>query len=472
MQRNIDRIENDLAHYKTESERLLKEIGELETAHDELDEKSKGISEESAQLTEQNAGYETQITEIKSQISQEQTASQEFRDNLAKLNQTLENCKKSLMDLVAEEAKYKNIFQTAANNKENLKRRLKRVDEEEALARNKVAAAGKKEIEAKDELSLIKDELEELTGQITEMQTSVQDKNQLLREQIKLVQTTEHEYTKIKSKYGALKKMEDNFDWYKGGVKAIMKKYGTDTESNETGQPENGSIRGLVADIIEPAPSYETAVEAALGEALQYVLIKDTETGIESIDYLQANGAGRSGFIPVSAVKPVSGDNQNGPDAAKLLLNHVEVKAGYENISKALLGHVAVTENMAEAIALFNRNGACQTVVTKDGDVITHQGIMLGGSKDNLSGILAKKQELKTLEKEITKYTAIIDTELKKQYALETEVKNLEIDLQKLIEHRNITSRDETEAEMELFKSSENLKHSRRQSGPCALRIR
>ncbi|MCF8070084.1 MAG: chromosome segregation protein SMC [Desulfobacterales bacterium] len=462
MQRNIDRIENDLAHYKTETERLLKEIAELETAHLELDEKSRRISEESLQLKEQSAGFESQLIEIKSRIIREQAESQDFRDNLAKLNRSLENCKKNLMDLVAEEAKYKNIFQTASNNKENLKRRLKRVDEEEVLAKNQVAAAEKKEAEVKDELSLIKNELEALAEEITEIQTSIQEKNRLLRDQIKLVQTTEHEYNKRKSKYGALKKMEDNFEWYKGGVKAIMQKHTTDTENSETDQPEKDNIRGLVADIIEPAPSYETAVEAALGEALQYVLIKDTEIGIESIDYLQANSAGRSGFIPVSTIKPVSGDGHNGPDADKLLLNHVAVKSGYENISKALLGHVAVTENMAEAIALFNKNGACQTVVTKNGDVITYQGIMLGGSKDNLSGILVKKQELKALEKEIAKLSGILGVEQKKQYDLETVVKNLEIDHQKLIERRNITSRDETEAEKELFKASEGLKHSRR----------
>ncbi len=35
--------------------------------------------------------------------------------------------------------------------------------------------------------------------------------------------------------------------------------------------------------------------------------------------------------------------------------------------------------------------------VSKDGDMISHQGIMVGGSQDRLSGILAKKQENRLL---------------------------------------------------------------------------
>ena len=42
------------------------------------------------------------------------------------------------MDLVAQEARYKNIYQTASNTKDNLKRRMKRADEEAALAQNQV----------------------------------------------------------------------------------------------------------------------------------------------------------------------------------------------------------------------------------------------------------------------------------------------------------------------------------------------
>ena len=56
-----------------------------------------------------------------------------------------ENQKNSLMKLVAEEARYKNIYQTATNTKESLKRRLKRIDEAaliDALEAGKLAGVG------------------------------------------------------------------------------------------------------------------------------------------------------------------------------------------------------------------------------------------------------------------------------------------------------------------------------------------
>ena len=68
-----------------------------------------------------------------------------------------------------------------------------------------------------------------------------------------------------------------------------------------------------MADIVEPEPSYGTAVEAVLGESLQYILVEDQKAGVGSIDYLQTTGEGRSGFIPVSSVKNTSSGPKTNP---------------------------------------------------------------------------------------------------------------------------------------------------------------
>ena len=49
------------------------------------------------------------------------------------------------------------------------------------------------------------------------------EKNKSLGKQVKHVQTLELERNKAGSTYTTLKKMEDNFEWYKDGVRAIMK---------------------------------------------------------------------------------------------------------------------------------------------------------------------------------------------------------------------------------------------------------
>ncbi len=464
-QRHIDRIENDLSHLHEDVERLTYEFGELESARKNLEEKNRDLMAEVAQVESQNITLYDQIKTAKSTIDKEQSVGQNIKDQLLALNQELETCKANLMDLVAREAQYKNIYQNATSNKESLKRRLKMIDEEEAATSNKVAGLRNKKNKAQAQLDLYKTEIDGLNEQIDITQKHLQDKNRALGEQIKIVQTLDIERNKAKSSYTTLKKMEDNFEWYKDGVRAIMKRHrlNIDAVSSNTLEDNGGDgILGLMADIVEPKSSYGTAVEAALGESLQYILIQDQKAGVDAIDYLQTTRSGRSGFIPVSSIKSTSSGPKTGPDPQKKLLNHVSVKQGFEKIAEALLGHVAVTTDMEEALALFNSNGALQTVVTQNGDLISHQGIMVGGSKDTLSGILAKKQELKDVKFQVKDLSQKLDSARRKQKELESEAWNIESTLQKFQESKNKAAHNEVEAEKDLYKATEDLKNALR----------
>ena len=49
------------------------------------------------------------------------------------------------------------------------------------------------------------------------------EKREILARRVKQVQTLELERSTARSKFSTLKKMEENFEWYRDGVKAIMK---------------------------------------------------------------------------------------------------------------------------------------------------------------------------------------------------------------------------------------------------------
>ncbi len=195
---------------------------------------------------------------------------------------------------------------------------------------------------------------------------------------------------------------------------------------------------------------------------MQYIIVNDQATGLQAIDYLQTHGAGRSGFIPLSAVRPISDKSDQTLKPSRLLLNHITVKAGFEKAAQALLGDVVITESIQEALELFNKNGKVQRIVTINGDVISHQGILIGGSKDKLSGILAKKHEIRELERKGAELTQRLETARNDQYALESQVQNLESTLQKQIEAKNRLAEDAIEAEKTLYNVGEDLKNARR----------
>ena len=461
-QRKIDRTEADRNHLKEEIARLDAEGHELTNAQLELKTKTATIGSEVAQVQSQNSALGEDISRIKALIEAQRAGSQELQDKLNRLNQDLESHKKDLMNLVAEEARYKNIYQNASNDRENLKRRLKRIDEEVVLASRKVSSAEKEKTASQQKLDRIRQDVRILESQIDEIKTKLSSQTAGLGAQVKQTQTLELERNKARSQLGALKKMAANYEWYRDGVKAIMRARQPADDSGAGGPSPLKGIIGLLADVIEPDQGYETAVEAVLGEALQYILVEDQHAGAQAIAYLQNSSAGRSGLLPVSATKPLAGTGRAPIDPQYRLLNHISVRPEYKPVAEALLGHVAIVPTMTEALERFNQNGRVQTIVTQTGDVVSHQGVMTGGSQDQLAGILAKKQELKSLEAQSAQLDQQLATAQKRQQEMEESLRQTETELQQCISRKGSANEEAIEAEKALYRFSEDLKNARR----------
>ncbi|MFH0729132.1 MAG: chromosome segregation protein SMC [Pseudomonadota bacterium] len=462
-QRRIDKSENEMAHLREDIERLTREVMELGVAHRGLMEKNEAVDREIQQIGAENTDTRAAFEAVKVTLNREHEASRTIRERLTLLNRTLEEAKRGLFDFSAREAQYQNIFQHTVNTKETLKRRLRRADEQEVTARRTVSETEVRVRGARADFDACRNAMEAIEGGISTAEKELHASGGALAARVKECQTLQFERKSLVSRYAALKKMEEGLEWYKDGVRAILKHSATRKDEGQTAPTAAlGGVLGIVADVVEPAPGYEMAVEAVFGEALQYILVADHAAGRGAIDYLQQSGAGRGGFVPVTAVKAVVDGGTKGPDAQRRLLNHVSVTPGFETVAEAMLGHVAVVEDLSDAMALYHRNGAVQTVVTRGGDMVSHQGIMIGGSSENLAGILLKKKELRELQQQITTMDQALDAARQLQSELEIRVRAAETELQQLIEKKNGAVRDELESEKALYKATEDLKNVQR----------
>lgn len=84
--------------------------------------------------------------------------------------------------------------------------------------------------------------------------------------------------------------MEHNYEGYNFAVRFIMK----------AGLP---GIFGTVAELIQVPKGFETAVETALGAALQNIVCEDDKSAQTAIARLKENRAGRLTFLPVSSIR-------------------------------------------------------------------------------------------------------------------------------------------------------------------------
>ncbi|UQZ87689.1 chromosome segregation protein SMC [Deltaproteobacteria bacterium Smac51] len=178
------------------------------------------------------------------------------------------------------------------------------------------------------------------------------------------VSTAESRLAATRAKLETLRDVKDNFGWYPQGVKALM------------AAPELASagLIGPLAEFLEIPDGYEEAVEAALGERLAWILVRDRSAALAALDFLRANNLGRCGFICRD-----------------------EMEASGSELARAVLGDFQLAENLISAAEVSS------PVLTRSGEYAGH-GLVAGGrpgdSQESDAGLLARLKEVEALERE------------------------------------------------------------------------
>lgn len=229
-----------------------------------------------------------------------------------------------------------------------------------------------------------------------------------------------------RSSYEGLAELERVREGYGAGVRAVF---------SADGRPSIDGVVGTVADLLEVPSGLEHAVEAVLGERLQWVIVETFEHARAAVRHLREHEAGAATFLPLDRLDhsyETGGapdiDSANGAEPTNGWAAH-EVTATHTGLVRHLLGRVRVVANLDDAEALWRRNGVVATYVTRDGEVLSPTGRLRGGTTDARAGaehsLLGRKRELRELETEVARLTAIVDTAEADTAALAAEVSTL-----------------------------------------------
>jgi chromosome segregation protein len=127
---------------------------------------------------------------------------------------------------------------------------------------------------------------------------------------------------------------------------------------------------------------------------------------------------------------------------------------------------VVVAPDLEAAISLKKRLDAV-CVVTEQGEVITPAGVWVGGGGDeNLSDLLSKKREIRTMAEQVKTLSASLAETRRLRDETEAGIRELEADLQKQTMRRTELTEKKTKRENDLFRSreTERLEASRLES--------
>lgn len=267
-----------------------------------------------------------------------------------------------------------------------------------------------------ERLNSTKQSKDKSLNQISSQIESLAEQAENLSESIYAIKTGISNDTNRKN---ILANLQADFEGYQFAVKRLMQ----DSKSNST---LNNAIKGVVGNIISVDPKYSTAIEIALGGSIQNIVTKDENDAKTLINYLKQAHLGRATFLPISAVKPRSisaSDRQylNTTGCLGVASELVKSETVYRSVIDSLLGSTVVCDNLDNAVILAKRTGYAFRIVTLEGDLLSPQGSMSGGSKkSNDSSLLSKESEIKALEQNIANKTAELRG-LEKEYQQVTE---------------------------------------------------
>ncbi len=187
-------------------------------------------------------------------------------------------------------------------------------------------------------------------------------------------------------------------------------------------------VLGVVSDLLTVPKEYETAIEMAMGGALQNIVVEDEEDAKYVIAYLKERQYGRLTFLPLSSYKAKELEREfSGILREKGCLGVasqlIKYDAKYYKIFSGLLGKTIVADNLDNATAMARKYRYAIRIVTLQGDILSTTGSITGGSKKTSSSRVLSYERL--IQEHEEKLKSILVDKQKLQRKLESAEEDL-----------------------------------------------
>ena len=392
--------EKKLAAEKADGSRnlLLEQIGGLKASSGQFAERSDRLSAQIADRKKALSEYEANLEAQNKQLSELLLAQQKAEALLGEMKAGIDamlaeekECNEAHVALLNENTtlqteleRYNTILTQQNVRKAETSSRLLTLKSEADAAAAQVAAAEKELKDACDKVISQSDLTKSQEEKIRSLTEAIgEQKSVYERRQERVIQKTSHMET--------LKDLVEHYDGYGNAVRKVMEQ-----------KKQKPGVLGVVADVIEVDPSYETAIETALGGNIQNILTDNEETAKDMIAYLKANRLGRATFLPLSEIRAKKDEFSDGIFREKGVIgiasDLVKTKEKYREAVRYLLGRFLVVDTIDHAIAIEKKNQYSIRIVTKEGELFQPGGAISGGSFRNNSNLLGKRREAEELE--------------------------------------------------------------------------
>ena len=446
VQRNVSVAEERLNSLQRNIEKYKEELGELKSQFNETEDLIVEYTQTIEDLSQEVEESEGSVEEYESTVVQKKAAVEENKNSLRAHS---DNVLTQFRDLTNKQNHLSNLKNSLASKNESVNKLNTKIQD---ITNNIAKTVGYLE-ELEAERNEIKNQLEESES----LYTAKQKEKEELESQLSLLKENElEEKSALKSlgdKIEFLKTLLTNLEGVSKGSKILI-------GNSEWSTKE----KNLFADVGNTSEEYRFALEAALKNVLNNLLIDSFSELEKAISYLKRNDLGKASFYllqPLGSgksglmnfvrdintkrkVKKLEKDKSFINWAYRLVQTDKKWKPYFEKI----LFDTALTKDLKSALDL-NKKFPEFNFVTLDGDLVQNNGIVIAGSSPKQDETLfGRKQLIEELEAEYPKLEENLKTLREKIEAKENDISS--IDLKTLSEKGKFLVNDLTNLEKQI----------------------
>lgn len=226
-----------------------------------------------------------------------------------------------------------------------------------------------------------------------------EEKNGLQKEINQLVKENQQTIAKLNDLEGQIIRaahQHENLDTQLTFYNDILSNYQGHLESTRELMKTKNQFPGLhgpISDIINTDEKYAQALEIALGETVNYLVVDTGEAAHNILRQVENKKLGRVTLVPLDRLNKLKLPKSPLTQEKDALINHVRCKSEHQTIIDVLLGDVIVLNTLSDAIVQSEKRPGLR-YVTLNGEIITKFQAISGGQKQNSKTSLIGRKEL------------------------------------------------------------------------------
>lgn len=388
-ERSISDSEKRIAVLKTNIENKKDDIIRLTTQQEEIKNKKEELSEKIAELNDTENALLSSMENISMELNEKKDWIADIETKITDKESEIENQRKELFKVSENLSNKKNELHKLQSSLENLKYR-----ESVALRDIGTIKAGMDELEKAsreaeesikiktDDILRLKSERDAITSEIAQLKEDIENKKTLLSQE-------REDLASNISRLNSLKEL-------------IVDRSLADFVYEGHGYR-------VLSDTINANKDYEIAIEAALSERINALIIDNIEDIMSVIDIVKEKNIGRTAIL-YTGVRSQESEVRSSDNNSKLEIPNIELIIGrasdfitFENsetqkMTGSILDNTYIVKDLQSAVEILKSSlitpHASLTLVTLDGEIINSDGwLFVGHGKD----ILKRKREIKEL---------------------------------------------------------------------------